>query len=167
MKKVMELKTHDEINNTPILELQKTGRATADLLSKLWKEDHHDFQLICLIMRAHGLMQAIKSSDKSVPDPTHATCTEPQGEFMIPCMLNHEEKFHLEGYTFYFDFKGFLPQEVFHCLICLVIKKCQEVPGHHYSPKYWTNACIWYCMKGYDWNVQLLSGEHKLKFIAR
>ena len=172
MKKVMKVeKSNPDLTNTDIINLQTTGRTTADVLFKLWQKDHHgsddQFQLICLLMRAHGLMQAIKyeSSDKSVPKPTHTShSTEPQSlEFIIPCMLsNKKPEFHLEGYTFYFDFNGFLPQEVFHCLICLVIKKCQETP-----PMCWADACIWYCMKGYDWSVQLLSGEHKLKVVAR
>ena len=177
MKKVMEVKmSHFVVRNTDIVQLLTTGRTTADVLFKLWQDDHDgsddQFQLICLLIRAHGLMQAIKPSAMSdshelpVPELSLGTSYLSRMEFLVPCMLSERKHLNFEGYTFYFDFKGFLPQEVFHCLICLVIKKCREVPDH-YPPKYWADECIWYCMKEYDWSVQVLNGEQRLKIIAR
>ena len=136
MKKVMEVKmSHPVLPNTDIDQLQTTGRTTGEFLFKLWKDDHHGsddlFQLICLLMRAHGLMQAI--TQPVMEQPLNSIYMQ----YLIPSMLSQETQTNLEGDTFYFDFKGFLPQEVFHCLICLVIKNCQEAP-----PRCWANACI-------------------------
>ena len=55
--------SHPVLQITYIDQLQSTGRTTAEFLFKLWQDDHHgsddQFQLICLLMRTHGLMQAI------------------------------------------------------------------------------------------------------------
>ena len=71
MKKVMEVqKSNPELKYTDIEILKNTGVTTAELLFKLWKNDHHGnyvhFRLICQLMRAHGLMQAIKPSDSAL-----------------------------------------------------------------------------------------------------
>ena len=116
-------------------------------------------------------MQAIKptgsTAGSTTGSSTGSTTTESNLiQFMIPCMLSQKALNIPNGYTFYIDFKGFLPQEVFHCLICLVIKKCQEVPDCH-KPSFSANTCIWYWIKGYSWCIQLLSQEHRLKVVAR
>ena len=168
--------SHPVLENTEIETLRTTGFTTAKCLLELWKEDHcgneNQFELICLLMRAHGLLQTIKSDpmpESSSEQPLIGLSLHRQAngfrklDFVIPCMLSGEGQVNIEaGYTFYFDFRGFLPQEVFHCFISLVIKKCQEPP-----PKCWASACIMYCLKGYDWNVQLQSGEHRLKVVVR
>ena len=157
MKKVMEVRvSHPNLINTEIDKCMKTGMANSEFLYELWKDDHKgdykEFQKICLLMRAYGLMQTIKST----------TCVQ----FMIPSLLNQEKQILQNGFIFYFDFKGFLPQEVFHCLICLVIKTCPEVPDCS-PPKFSAKACIWYCFKGYDWCIQPMSETHRLKVVAR
>lgn len=170
--------SHPVLKNTEIETLRTTGLTTAKCLLELWKEDHcgneDQFKLMCLLMRAHGLLQTIKSdpmagsgSDPVQPLIWSAMHRQANGiqklDFLIPCMLSGEGQVNIEvGYTFYFDFKGFLPQEVFHCFISLVIKKCPDPP-----PECWASACIMYCLKGYDWNVQLQSEKHRLKVVAR
>ena len=156
MTEVMEVSmSHAILENEDIDTLRKTGMASMAFLRKLWQDYHKDdedlFKKICLLMRAHGLMQAIMSTDI---------------RFIIPCMLSQKEQNFPIGYTFYFDFKGFLPQEVFHCLICLVIKTCQEVPDCS-PPEFSANSCIWYSFKGYDWCIQPMSETHRLKVVAR
>ena len=159
--KVMEVQMSScTLKNTEIHILKTTGMVKCESLYELWKDDHkgddNQFQIICLLMQAYGLMQAIKPNIGS----NHI-------QFMIPCMLSQRElPCPNEGYTFYFDFKGFLPQEVFHCLICMVIKKSHEVPSCN-PPSFSANKCIWYWFKGYYWSIQLLSQEHRLKVIAR
>ena len=159
MKKVMEVSlSHSTLSNTDIDTFLKTGMANSEFLYELWQEDHkgndNQFQIICLLVRAYGLMQTIKSPVSN--------CVQ----FMFPCLLKQEEQILTNGYTFYFDFNAFLPQEVFHCLICLVIKKFKEVPGCS-PPKFSAITCIWHCFKGYDWYIQCLSKEHRLKVITK
>ena len=172
MTKVMEVQMSSlTLSNTDIEELKTTGMVKMSSLHTLWQEDHkgndNQFEIICLLMRAHGLMQAIKPTRSTAGSTTGSTTTESNLiQFMIPCMLSQKALNIPNGYTFYFDFKGFLPLEVFHCLICLVIKKCQEVPDCH-KPSFSANTCIWYWIKGYSWYIQLLSQEHRLKVVAR
>ena len=176
MTKVMEVQMSSlTLSNTDIDKLKKTGMVNMSFLHVLWQEDHkgndNQFEIICLLMRAHGLMQAIKptgsTAGSTTGSSTGSTTTESNLiQFMIPCMLSQKALNIPNGYTFYIDFKGFLPQEVFHCLICLVIKKCQEVPDCH-KPSFSANTCIWYWIKGYSWCIQLLSQEHRLKVVAR
>ena len=156
MTKAMEVSmSHRTLRNEDVDKLRKTGMTSIAFLRELWQDYHENndntFQIICLLMRAHGLMQVIKHTDV---------------QFMIPCMLRQEELNIPNGYTFYFDFNGFLPQEVFHSFICLMIKKSQEVPDHS-EPKFSASGCTLYCLKGYDWYIQPLSQEHRLKVVAR
>ena len=76
MNKVMEVKmSHPVLENTEIKTLRTPGVMTAKCLSELWKEDHcgnkDQFDLMCLLLHAHGLLQTIKSDPMagSVSDP--------------------------------------------------------------------------------------------------
>lgn len=127
MKVIMELSTKNneaELSNEQILKLVEEGVADLEVLNTCWKKyipssespsaigiDH-----LCLIFQAYCLIHPIsKPSDE-----------EGTRNFLIPCKLPDEIENSticriIESYTpFYFDFNEFLPDEIYHRLICLI-----------------------------------------------
>ena len=116
MKKVMEVQmSHPVLKNTEIETLRTTGFTTAKCLLELWKDDHcgneDQFELMCLLMRAHGLLQTIKPYPMPESGSELVIRSSMQVEkngtqkaaFLIPCMLSGEGQVNIEaGYTFLF-----------------------------------------------------------------
>ncbi len=125
MQVIMELPTNDtRITGEEQLMLEKSGKIAFKALEKLWSgssslqvkqsglENAHK---LCLILQAYCLIHPVKFEGKGedfyyiipsllpahLPDPKHTSVECSQ-------LWMH----------FYFDFQQFLPQEIFHRLIC-------------------------------------------------
>ena len=123
MRVIMELNKVEGLKQEQIMQLESKGTADLDLLSVCWKEfltasdSASDFRIdihhLCLILQAYCLIYpvTINNSDSV------------QSKFIIPCKLPKtlEEECSLPNpSTFVFDFEGFLLEEIYHRLICLV-----------------------------------------------
>lgn len=145
----MELKPkmHQEcVSGIEIRNLEKLGIASLNLLRHCWKTLSMDrtwnTEHICLVLQSYGLIFQIQhscnqevqlgSSTPKSQDSVHCSQDDGQKVFLVPCKLppSCTDDKVLEGSphmcTFAFDFKGFLPEDVYHRLVCLMLKRAKE-----------------------------------------
>jgi len=127
---------YEGIKNTSIQELIKKGIADKHLLEKRWSEEldilnerwsdelnTFDLSHLCLILQAYCLIFPIHSQDK---ENESVKCS---AKYLIPCKLPDrrdgpaisEEEFAFYDFKVIFDFKKFLPSEVYHRFICWLL----------------------------------------------
>ena len=154
------------------------GVASVSLLEKCWKgcysqsADHGcSFEQLCLILQAYCLIYPLPIApppSQSQSDPvTSSRTTEPSNaKFLVPCMLSIANT-EISGdkipkITFYFDFCGFLPAEIFHRFICLMLKKSTpQSRGRKRDPEFSATRCKFPNVNGRKWEIELES--HRLK----
>lgn len=149
MKVIMELTTRNDeaiahLRHDQVTKLTKEGIADFKVLETCWNRFlptsdspsvvtiHH----LCLIFQAYCLICPLpRDEDSSKPRPADQ-------KFLIPCKLPDEIKDSrickiTEKYeSFYFDFNEFLPDEIYHRLICLITTVAKPLSTklcHHYS----------------------------------
>ena len=166
MKIVMELKHGDRrFPGKDLVALKKTGIASSALLQTSWK-DHFPFKKLCLMLQAYCLIFPIRdmagSPNQSQSDDHEADITE----FLVPSMLPDLklEDISCCNYTFYFDFRGFLPAEVFHRFVCLMLARmsptCKDTKQKR---KLSANCCQFYEVEGSHWQLEKVETGHVLQ----
>lgn len=167
MKVIMELNTQHKVKGLKqerVLQLEQRGIADLELLSVCWNDflsasdlasDSRfkiDIHHLCWILQAHGLIYpvAIDGNDS---------------KYIIPCKLREtpeEECFLPDPSTFVFDFNGFLLEEIYHKLICLVSKDAKPPLGSKnlYSHK----KCKFFNFLDTNWIMEMDPQNHKLIF---
>ena len=137
MMVVVELNTKNSVRNltkSQIGSLVAKGIADLKIIEVCWKEFVQsasiNIQHLCLMFQAYCLIYPVQSSalanKKSRSNPAR------QDDFyMIPCKLPDiisDKKVYKaikKFATFYFDFCQYLPDEIYHRLICLASTKCE------------------------------------------
>ena len=86
--------------------------------------------------------------------------------FLVPCKLPAEFRkgkedcsFDLPWITFYFDFRGFLPVEIFNRFVCLMLARPQ---ANHIEHQFSATCCRFYQIEGCNWKLEVETG-HLLK----
>ena len=135
----MELKTGkgSKLTNDEMAKLEETGRAKLSVLRKCWLDLREDFPKFILMLQSFCLVfplpePAIEptgtamSSRQGELDPPDDITPVPDRVYLIPSKLRREE-FNATcitnfNFPFEFDFRGFLPDEVYYRLLCLMLK---------------------------------------------
>ena len=171
MKIVMELKDGDpRFSGEDLVDLKETGIASATLLRDSWK-DYLDtdvsFEKLCLMLQAYCLIFPIRDvagSPNQLQSDDHEALPRFAQEadttkFLVPSMLPDVklEDFSCYNYTFYFDFQEFLPAEVFHRFVCLMLAR--QSPE---DPQLSANCCQFYEVEGSDWQLEKVETGHVL-----
>lgn len=181
MQNIVELKSSRSIKNKLTRQLDDTGIAPKDLLLKCWEKYLREpieasFYQMRLMMQAEGLIHPIKrvsestepSDEKSTPQEKSLTAAanEKKLQYLIPCKLpdkSKEEMVNCTGWiTFYFDFKQFLPEEIFHRLICKMLAISQACPSFD-NPYLSKNVCQFNNIDDCLWTVELEGQSQRLK----
>jgi len=90
-------------------------------------------------------------------------------KFLVPCKLPEkiEAKDRLPWITFYFDFQGFLPVEIFNRFVCLMLARSQAKSTKRREPsfKFSATCCRFYQVEGCNWQVErgVSETDHMLK----
>ena len=148
------------LDNVLIIELEKSGVADIELLKFIWKEhvsSDVDIHHLCLTCQAHCLI---------FPDQSRT-------KFVVPCKL--PEKLRDESKVkkmnkgphavlFYFDFRNFLPDEIYHRLICLMISSLARL--QHSSNQYSKQMCYFDGVLGTKWIIEKEEMSQRLKFVV-
>ena len=156
---VMELKdgdprfTGDELRN-----LKETGIATSTLLRDNWKvylDTDVSFEKLCLMLQAYCLIFPIRDNQPQSDYREALPCFAQHADttkFLVPSKLPDVELDEIScyNYTFYFDFQGFLPAEIFHRFVCLMLAK-----KSHKSPNLSANCCQFYKVEGSNWQLKV------------
>ena len=172
MTVIMELNTKDRNQNlttAQISQLEKTGLADLELLEVCWErfisvtKSSSDYKIeikhLCLILQAYCLVYPVSASSEN-------NCSK----FIIPCKLPEvlTNQPQLPGCScFGFDFRGFLPAEVYHRLICLASR--QAKPACKSGTKdlqnlYSSKKCVFRFLEGTHWIMEMDSENHMLHF---
>ena len=186
MRTVIELDIHaEEFHGQDVRDLAKKGVATIKLLRKCWEPflkggSERSFRQLCLIMQAYALIFPIRVADTSASTPPSRSASVPVAMsqttpatrsqsvrvdynfsecFLVPCRLPEKSKVKsLTGLTFFIDFQGFLPVEIFHRLICLMLNKSRSVPD---IGKLMLNStcCYFTCVERCQWRMEVLDKD--------
>ncbi len=159
MKQLMELQKKRHVGKDA-QELDNTGKAKESLLRDCWKgyydeRNEASFRQLCLMLQAYCLIYPIRSSEL-ISQPPQASRSDPTGGsrptqplrsqsegveapspdklFLIPCKLRFEqEKCPVKLIDFYFDFCDFLPAEIYHRFICLMLAETKQAEKSEFS----------------------------------
>ncbi len=174
MKKIVELNPAEKrlpVKQDKITALEK-GVADVEVLHKCWEEflsrspgsfkEETQIRQLRLILQAHCLIYPVHSppAENGNHSPPAAENSADQ-KFIVPCKLPEEppeEPF--EHATFYFDFCHFLPDEIYHRLICLATAMAN--PGRQ-AHQYSRTKCIFYGLHDTNWVMELEEGKQRLK----
>lgn len=194
MRVVVELDSDEyDGDRKPVSRLIREGIASKGILLELWSEflstevanKEESFHHLCTILKAYCLIYPLNdgtlsnSEDKnelssntssdaeSVTEPT-ATNND---HFLVPCLLPEKidgikDDDHLEWVTFYFDFKKFLPEVIYHRFICQLIANYQKATSSCHTrarPQFTNTWCYFKGIHGCNWKIELLRDLHRLK----
>ena len=144
----------------------KKGIADCDVLRKCWTNFTSQgdnaaisFKQLCLIFQAYCLIYPIEKN----PDGN---------KYLIPCMLQEETK-DLEKlpdkkhwFSMFFDFHGFLPAQIYHRLVCLLLGDKSQTGSSTLSPNweiFTSTVCVLSDVKDCHWKVKYKRNSHRLK----
>ena len=179
MQVIMELEKNDtRISGEEQDTLQETGKVSFECLERLWsmcgqsilKSGIVDAHQLCLILQAYCLIHPSEYLDKThqlqLPSSTNY--------YLVPSLLpeaksltEKEKGSDLPWICFYFDFEGFLPLEIYHRLICLLLAaykvESRRPKATHYLSK---TLCRFDGIRGCNWKIELEEHQHRLKVSA-
>ena len=191
MKNVVELNYRSPIEGKLIRELSETGVASSDLLKEAWsgylrEPIEQSFRQMRLILQAEAVIHPIRIIPESVleqslseSDPnleaqppssgtptSEAATVEEKLEYLVPCKLPDKIKKPPaktpRWIPFYFDFQKFLPEEIYHRLLCLMLAVSQQKKSFD-NPYLSKNVCLFKTIDKSDWCIEFESAKHRLK----
>lgn len=182
MSAVVELDPSDPDfrgDRKPAMKLTKAGIASKELLMEIWgdfladtDDRNQSFGHLCTILKAYCLIYPLKESTvRSLEDhssTSESSETQSVRHFLIPCMLRESterrDDNHWNWIIFYFDFESFLPEELYHRLICQLIAEFQRTNSNRVTPTQVSKSlCRFNNINGCNWKVELLRDVHRLK----
>ncbi|ORU95094.1 MAG: hypothetical protein A6F71_10540 [Cycloclasticus sp. symbiont of Poecilosclerida sp. M] len=174
MKDIVELKTgngnKEQLldDNTQVQQL-KEGFADLTVFKIIWEEFVASSSAItvrhlCLIFQAYCLIYPVHSVDAC-----GITAGSDEQKYIIPCKLpdriNDEHICKIienHDATFYFDFYEFLPDEIYHRLICLASEKCVIKRKQRLHNCYSKNKCFFFNLFETNWVIKFQEGNQQL-----
>lgn len=163
MKIVMELEAGDcKSTGEDVRNLKNKGIASATLLHDSWEEYLNtdvSFKQLCLMLQAYCLIFPIRDMAGSPAQSLSFAHDADTTKFLVPSKLPDCKLDDLpcNNYTFYFDFQGFLPVEIFNRFVCLMLA-IKSLESYELS----ATCCKFYEFNGPNWQLKVESG-HKLK----
>ena len=168
MKIIMELSTKKIVPGLRadlVRDLEQKGVADLKLLEHVWGNLVYSYAKIghlCLMLQAYCLIYPIAAAAET------PGAERPAQKYIIPCKLPEPDsceklpKWLAVCAKFYFDFDKFLPDEIYHRLICLAIKESKPPRMRDPSP-YSKKRCIFYCLHEKNWVIEIERQLQRLK----
>ena len=173
MKDIVELKTGNGnkerlLDDNRQVQLLKEGFADFNVFKIFWEEYVLTSDLpsaitvrhLCLIFQAYCLIYPVHSVDSCEGSA--------EQKYIIPCKLPAEiENEHIckiirHHSTFYFDFYEFLPDEIYHRLICLASQKCVIKRKQRLHNCYSKRKCFFFNLLETNWVIEFHEGKQQL-----
>ncbi len=123
---------------------------------------------LLLILRSYCLIFPLQPEPKALSSPEGAEGGASYTEYIVPCKLpddlDDKEVDIPEGKccVFYFNFCRFLPDEIYHRLMCLA--SGESKPGMEERNKFSKQRCVFYNLHGTNWIIKLEREKHRMKF---
>ncbi len=179
MKIIMELsKDSDNILSGKEERNLQNGMISFAVLERLCqqipKSGIVDATTLSVILQAYCLIHPTSGND-SQADSDSASChsDSPTNKcFVIPSMLPELQDDMIEELVqsslpwmeFYFDFEKFLPVEVYHRLVCMLMAAAQRHPGKSRVSRF---LCCFDMVYDCKWKVELEVLQHRMKISIR
>ena len=156
--------------------LKEEGIADLEVLEECWKQfmsvpgSPPDIEIrhLCLILQAYCLIYPVPQSPAST-----STSEEPQEEkvqkYIIPCKLpKNFSEYRVPKITnwttFFFEFEYFLPDEIYHRILCLASSEAK--PPRKKCNIYSNKRCLYYGLFETNWIFEIEREKQRLKFMV-
>ncbi len=157
-----------QIESKHVLHLE-SGVASMELLSNYLKEfisgsSYITLDHLLLILRSYCLIFPLQSEPKALSAEGGASYPE----YIIPCQLpddlgNNDVNIpERKCCIFYFDFCQFLPDEIYHRLMCLA--SASSEPQRRKPNIFSKRRCVFHSLFGTYWIMEAEREKHRLKF---
>jgi hypothetical protein len=171
MKVIMELDSTSDIpglSGKQVKHLRSYGVADTDVLEVCWKEfisavPNIEIRHLCLMLQAYCLIYPIKMVISRGKEKPHIP------QYIIPCKFPAEIESRVmpawveKCATFYFDFDGFLPEVIYHRLVCLA-SNISKLPSSQLDQKrYSRKMCLFYKILETNWVIEMERRKQRLK----
>ena len=177
MKVIMGITRSTPGDRSKIIRLINTGIASDSLLREQWKgyfsesESSLSFRKLCLMLQAYCLifpLKDLKSNEEPESSLTSDVTSKPVTSFLVPSMLpviaaEDKVKCRVPWVHFYFDFEKFLPEEIYHRLICIMLAKSNDHSSEEMKPKFSKSWSCFYDVDESHWRFEVQQKDHKLK----
>lgn len=171
MKVIMELTVKNDVaklSPTQLQKLQKEGVADFQVFKACWDKFLPTpcaikIRHLVLIFQAYCLVYPVNNSGDSQPEVS---------KYIIPCKLpgtfcNKDiHRRSMKFSAFYIDFLQFLPNEIYHRLICLASSHC-KVKRNAARNCYSRNSCFFVNLLGTNWVIKLDQDQQRLKIMFK
>ena len=176
MKGLMELGSNSaevgRLSTSQILKFKKDSIADFEVLSACWKlpveslpEGSITVHQLCLIFQAYYLIFPVHCEGVSAAGQPESH------KFIVPCKLPftiQDDSIYQRSKsyaTFFFDFYDFLPDEIYHRLICLAWKNSKPARGQVIVNRVSKRSCFFVNLENTNW---LIEHEYqRLKLMVR
>ncbi len=123
---------------------------------------------LLLILRSYCLIFPLQPESNTLSSPEGAEGAASSLKYIIPSKLLYD--LHVKDVTipeeeclvFYFDFRQFLPDEIYHRLMCLASEASKPKIGE--CNKFSKQRCMFYNLHGTNWIIKLEREKHRMKF---
>ena len=168
MKVVTELdptKDVPGIRGDQIRDLSSRGIADSKFLEIIWGEfispaSGIEVRHLCLILQAYCLIYPVKMVVSMVKE----SLTQ---QYIVPCKFpsNIESlpRWVEKCVNFYFNFNGFLPEKIYHRLVCLMLSEAKHPQKKLDQNCYSSKICIFYGIQNTNWKIEMEGYEQRLK----
>ena len=179
MQNVVELDYRSSIKGPLIRQLHNTGVASSALLKEAWsgylrEPIEQSFHQFCLMLQAECLIHpitfipesAVESESQALPTTIEAASTDEEQLYLVPGKLpdkiKEEPAACSKWVSFYFDFQKFLPNELYHRLICLLLAEFQRNKSLD-KPYLSKTICQFHYIDECHWSIEFERAQHRLK----
>ena len=154
-------------------QVEQHGIADYGVFEICWekfKSSSITIQQLCLIFQAYCLIYPLQNCKDQNKDQEKV---KPNMKYIIPCKLpevirNKQicKEVQSEYATFYVDFQDYLPDEIYHKLICLALKNCDQHSRTGELQKCFSKKmCYFADLKGTNWVFEMDEKTQQLKIM--
>ncbi len=171
MRGIVEAEDCDGIASEHFLHLDSSGVASMELLKNYLMKfisGSSDISLdnLLLILRSYCLIFPLQPEPKALSSPEGTDGAH--AEYSVPCKLPDDlddkdvDILEEKCCVFYFDFCRFLPDEIYHRLMCLASAKSK--PQRRKPNIFSKRRCVFHSLFGTYWIMEAEREMHRLKF---
>ena len=172
MKIIMELNRTSQGVRSLIIKLDDTGIASEELLRQTWagfyseSERGPSFHQLCLILQSYCLIFPLKGFQS--PALTSSATGQITKSFLVPSKMPENAKedevdCDVPWVVFYFDFEKFLPEVIYHRLICIMLANADDYTSDYVKPKFSKSWSCFYDIEESHWKFEYQRKLHRFK----
>ena len=174
MKIIMELSRTSPGDRRLIIKLDDTGIASESLLREKWADFYSEsesgpsFHQLCLILQAYCLIFPLKGCQSQTLPALSSANGQTTKSFLVPSKMPEKAKedkvdSDVPWIVFYFDFEKFLPEDIYHRLICIMLASADDHTSEELMPKFSKSWSCFYDIDESHWRFEYQRKLHRLK----